>query len=305
MQGRTSRTSLATERHDADRLIQKQIQRDALFGGASTQPEDLSVTAHQLHLLVGVHPAQRGRTTAQQSNAGVARQISGLHEVQLALGEQPRDVVGGDIELGHPGPAGGDDFLGPVLVGVQPDRAGLDPKRDVLADQGHLLALGGQIGRAAQDARVIGVIAESGRQHRGVLVVELDVQGAAVGADRDRLVQPAVFQAQIVEQAQRLPGEPTQFVVMSFGFQFADHNQRNDYFVLGEPSDGPGIRQQDRRVEHIGLDGFSGRFLARRSELSRTQRRRNGHVALLDPRGPAKAISAGAAASGPGPVLPS
>jgi hypothetical protein len=52
-----------------------------------------------------------------------------------------------------------------------------------------------------------------------------------------------VFQAQIVEEPQCLPGEPAQFVVVTFGFQFADHHQRDNHLVFGEPRTGPGIGQ--------------------------------------------------------------
>ena len=57
----------------------------------------------------------------------------------------------------------------------------------------------------------------------------------------NRLIEPTVFQTQIVEHPQRLAGEPAELVVMAFRLEFADHHQRNHDLVLGEPRDGPGI----------------------------------------------------------------
>jgi hypothetical protein len=55
------------------------------------------------------------------------------------------------------------------------------------------------------------------------------------------LIKPAVFEAQIIEESQRLAGEPAQFVVVAFGLEFADDHQRNDHLVFGEPRTRPGI----------------------------------------------------------------
>ena len=85
---RLTGTRLAAERDDADALVEQQIERDALFGGTSVQPERLTFTAHQLNPLVGSHPAQRARRAAEESNTGVARQFSRLVEVDDTLGEQ-------------------------------------------------------------------------------------------------------------------------------------------------------------------------------------------------------------------------
>ena len=94
----------------------------------------------------------------------------------------------------------------PVLVGVQAHRRGLDPQRHVLGDQADVAALGAQVQRDDHDPAVVAVVAEAGRQHRRVAVVELDVQRAAVLTDRHRRVQPAVRDPQVVEDAQRPAG---------------------------------------------------------------------------------------------------
>ena len=96
----------------------------------------------------------------------------------------------------------------------------------------------------------------------GIGVVELDLQGAACVPDRNRLIQPPVLEAQVVEHAQRLPGEPAQLVMVAFGLQLADHHQRQDHLVLVEPGAGPRIGQQHGGVEDVGtsshVDSYVG-----------------------------------------------
>lgn len=71
-------------------------------------------------------------------------------------------------------------------------------------------------------------------------MVELDVQRTTLFTNRNGLIQPPVFQSKVVEQAQCLPGEPTQLMVMPLGFELTDYHQWNHHFVLGEPAAGPG-----------------------------------------------------------------
>ena len=82
--------------------------------------------------------------------------------------------------------------------------------------------------------------AEAGRQHGGVGVVELDVQRAAAVADRHRIVQPTVRDPQVVEHAERLPGEPAQLRMVPLALQLADHDERQDDLVLTEARQAPG-----------------------------------------------------------------
>ncbi len=219
--------------------------------------------------------------------ARVARQVSRLGQVDLAVGEQGVDVVGRGLDLVHPRPARGHHVLGVVLVGGQAHRGGLHPQRNVLAHQRDSPAFGGEVSCATQDPGVVAVGAETGGQHRRVGVVELDVQRAALRPNGNRLIEAPVLEPEVVEQAQRLAGEPAQLVMVPFGLEFADHHQRNHHFVFGEPAAGPGIGQQYGRVEHVSPDF--------------------GHVALLERGKPARTrtgVSAGTAAPGPGPVLP-
>jgi hypothetical protein len=75
-----------------------------------------------------------------------------------------------------------------VLVRSQADCTRLDPQRNVLADQRHLLALGREVGRAGQDPRVVGVGPEAEGQHRRVAVIQLDLQRTALRANGNRLI---------------------------------------------------------------------------------------------------------------------
>ena len=240
-QCRLSGAGLAAEGDDSDRLVEQQIQRDPLFGGSAPQSEHLAVTAHKLDALIGIDSAQGVRGTTEQSNSGVAGHVSRVSDFDLALGEESVDLFGRYIEFGHACPAGSDHILGVVLISGQTHGAGFDPKRDVLADQRDSFTLGGQVGRTGQNPGIIGIGPEAGRQHRRITVVELDVQGAALSTDRQRLVETTVFQSQIIEEPQRLTGEPTQLVMVPLGFQFADHHQRNDHLMFGEPRTRPGV----------------------------------------------------------------
>ena len=222
-----------------------------MFGGPSPEAEHLAITADQLDLLVGVHPTEGVRASAQQPNTGVAGQVSRVDQVDLALGEERVDLFGRDVELRHAGPAGRDHVLGVVLVGGQAHRAGLDAQRNVLGDQRDSLALGGQIGRAGQDPSVVGVGAEAQRQHRRVGVVQFNLKRSTLCPNRNGLIETTVLDSKVVEQPQRLPGEPAQLMVVALGFQFADHHERYHHFVFGEPVARPRIGQQDRGVEHV------------------------------------------------------
>ncbi len=244
----------AAERDDADLVVHQQVEGDPLFGGPAAQPEGLPLAADQPDLLARGDPAQRRTRRGDQLDAGVAGQLPGLVGVDQPGVEQGVHLLGGHLQFGHPGPAGRHDVLRPVLVGGQPDRRRLDPQRHVLGDQGDPAGgpFQGQVQRAGQNPRVVAVIAESGRQHGRVGVVQLDVQGAAGRADRDRGVQPAVFDPEFVQDAQRLPGEVAELRMVPLGLEFADHDQRQDDLVLVEPVQRPGIGQQDRGVDDVG-----------------------------------------------------
>src|ERR1700712_5477370 len=95
-------------------------------------------------------------------------------------------------------------------------------------------------------------------------MVQLDVQRATVVTDRDGRVQSSVFNAQIVQQSQGLPSEPTQLRVVTLAFQFSDDHQWEHHVVISETGDGSGIREQYRRVDdERAADAFGGGCLVK------------------------------------------
>ncbi len=113
--------------------------------------------------------------------------------------------------------------------------------------------------RHGQDPGVVGVGPEADRQHRLVGVVQLHPQRAALVVDGQRLVQPAVLDPQVVQDPQRVAGEPAELGVVPLALQLGDHHQRQDHLVLGETQDRPRVGQQHRGVDHIGTYGPRGR----------------------------------------------
>jgi hypothetical protein len=135
--------------------------------------------------------------------------------------------------------------------------AALTRQRQVLGHQHDVEPVGRQVGGHREDPAVTVRPAHPGRQDGGVDVVELDPQRAL--RDRDRVVQPAVLDAQVVQHPQRLTGEPAELGVVPLALELADHDQREHHLVLGEARDRAGVGQQDGGVEHEGRHGSSRR----------------------------------------------
>ena len=72
------------------------------------------------------------------------------------------------------------------------------------------------------------------------------------GAGRHRSVQPAVFDPQLVQQPQRLPGEIAELGMVPLGLQLTDDDQRQDHLVFVEAVQRPGIGQQNGGVDDVG-----------------------------------------------------
>jgi hypothetical protein len=89
----------------------------------------------------------------------------------------------------------------PVLVRDHTNRRGPDPQRNVLGDEGDVEALDRESKRHRKDPGVVGVGAETDRQPRLVRVVQLDPKRPALVVDDQRLVQPTVFDPEVVEDA--------------------------------------------------------------------------------------------------------
>ena len=71
---------------------------------------------------------------------------------------------------------------------------------------------------------------------------------------------------QIVEEAQRLSREVAQLGVGAFGLELDDHHHRDDDLVLVEAHQCVRVREQDRRVDHVGAHvtvGAGGRASSR------------------------------------------
>ncbi|MDQ0305864.1 hypothetical protein J2S46_000420 [Kitasatospora herbaricolor] len=77
-----------------------------------------------------------------------------LDGVVVAGAEEGVDLVAGDVEFGHAGPAGGGGEFGAVLLGEQADGAGLDAQGEVLGDDGDVVALGLEVAGDGEDAGV-------------------------------------------------------------------------------------------------------------------------------------------------------
>ena len=239
----------ATEAEDAHVGVQQQVEGDPLLGAAAVQAERVAVAADQADGLVRADPAQAAAAGAEQHHAGVAGQLAGHDVLDPPLVVQGVHLLDGDVELGHPGPAGVDGDLGAVLLGVEADGRRLDPHREVLAHQGHVAALEGEVLGDGEDPAVVVAQAEAVGQREQVGVVELHVQRAAAVPDRHRRVQPPLADPQVVQQPQRLPGEVAELGVVALALELGDHDHGQHDVVLVEAQHRAGVGQQDRGVE--------------------------------------------------------
>ena len=123
---------------------------------------------------------------------------------------------------------------------VRPTAAAFTRSGRSLLTRTTLLALGSQAARDGQDPGVVVTQPEPGGQHRRVGVVQLDPDAAAGVADRKVGVQAAVLDPQVIEVAQRLPGEVAKLWMMALGLKLGDDNDRQDHAVLGEPAEAAG-----------------------------------------------------------------
>jgi hypothetical protein len=229
-------------------------------------PERVAVAPDQVDVLVRTHPAERRTAFGQEHQPGVARQVARGLDVGPAVVVQLVEHGRRHLELGHAAVAGVGvpGALAVVLLGTQADRGGLDPHGQVLGDQGDVVVLVGEVASHREDPGVVVAEPEPGRQGVGVGVVELDADRPALLADRHRLVEPPVGGAQLVEHAQRRPGEEAELRVVSLRLELGDHDHRKDDLVLLEPAQRAGVRQQHAGVEDEGSDGaLLGRGLAR------------------------------------------
>jgi hypothetical protein len=154
---------------------------------------------------------------------------------------QRGDLLLTGFNLGNTGPAGVLHQLVAVLVGSEPHGRSLHPHGQVLGDNGDVPALVGEVLCDGEDAAVVVPAAEAQRQHLRGDVVELHHQGAAVVTDGNGLVESAVLDPEVVKEPQCLPCEVAKLGVMPFGFQFGDHDDRNDDLVFRKAQQRTGV----------------------------------------------------------------
>ncbi|OPZ53667.1 MAG: hypothetical protein BWY91_01874 [bacterium ADurb.BinA028] len=243
----------AAERDDPDVGVEQEVQGNALLGRPAVQPEGVAVPTDQAHLLVGADPTQATAARRVQHQPGVARQLRSRRVLDSTVLVELSHGFDRHVEVGHPRPAGVDGELSPILLRVQSHRRGLDPHRQVLADDGDVVAVGGEVLGHREDPGVVVAQPKSRGQDVRVRVVELDAHRAAEVADRQGAIQPTVRHPQVIEHPQRRPGEVAQLRVVAFGLQLGDDDDREHHLVFGEPRYRSRIGQQDRRVQNVGL----------------------------------------------------
>src|SRR6185437_7447992 len=128
-----------------------------------------------------------------------------------------------------------------------------DPQRHVLADEDHVVALVGEAAGYGEDAGVVVPEPEAGRQDCRVDVVELYPEGPAERPYGQLGGQAPVLDPQVVQVPQRLAGEVPQLGMVTLGFQLGDDHDREDHVMLVESRDGRWVREQDARVEDVGV----------------------------------------------------
>ena len=82
-------------------------------------------------------------------------------------------------------------------------------------------------------------------------MVELDADGAARVVDLQGHVEPAMSETKLVEQPQRLPGEPAELGMRALGLELGDDHDRKHDLVLVETGDGTGIGEQHAGVQDV------------------------------------------------------
>jgi hypothetical protein len=240
----------AAERDDADLGVEQRVDREPLLGRAPAEAEDLTVAAHQGDCSGDVHAAERRSTLGVDDDPGVHGDAVELRGADLLFLVQVGHLLAGHLQVGDAGVARVDREFGAVLLGRHADRRRLDPERQVLRHDDDVEPVVLQVRRDGEDAGVVVAELQARRQDGLVGVVQFDAERAAV-ADRDREVEPLVFDAQFVEQPEGLPGEVPDLRVVALRFEFADDHHGQDHGVLGEAEQGPRIAEEHRCVEHV------------------------------------------------------
>lgn len=113
---------------------------------------------------------------------------------------------------------------------------------------GPTVSRAGGIGCYSEDPAVAVRPADTGRQHRGVDVVELHVQRLL--RDREGAVKPAVGDPEVNERAQGLAGDSAQLGMIPIALELTHDDQREYDVVFGRAGQGSRVGEQNGGVEH-------------------------------------------------------
>ena len=230
------------------------------------EAERLAVAAHQVDLLVGADPAQRRTALGEQHQARVAGQVAGRGEVEGA-------VVVELVEVGGARPRARPCRSSPgrSRTCVSPRYSCASrPTAEALIRSGRSLLTRvtskPSLARLWATARIRVSLSPSrkpeGSDSASVWLSSTRMR-AAVLADRHRLVEPAVLDAQLVQHAQGRAGEVAQLGVVALALQLGDHHDGEHHLVLLEALQRPGVGQQHAGVEHVGPDGLRAGCVSR------------------------------------------
>jgi len=154
--------------------------------------ECLQIAPDRLDTPVG-QPATECRTArCPKHHPRVDDDVGSVREVHRA---RPEDLVDNrrfDLDCRHASPAGILHLFVAVLLGLQPHGGGLDPHRQVFADQHHISTLMRVVQGDRKDPGVVVAQPETGGQPVDVGVIQLDAQVAAFRVDADQIVEPAI-----------------------------------------------------------------------------------------------------------------
>ena len=118
-----------------------------------------------------------------------------------------------------------DGQLGAVLLGGQPDRRRLDPQRQVLRHERDVARPRGEVARDGEDARVVASRRGSPAGSTAGSVWSSSTRSTPPLVELERLVEPAVLDAQVVEQPQRLARVVAELGMRAFGLELGDRRR--------------------------------------------------------------------------------
>ena len=249
------------------------------------QAERLPVAAHQPHLLVRRHPAERRTARGEQHQPGVqgSSAAAGSNASPRCTARRARRRRGT-----RPSRSSRVDGVGrPVLVGGQADRRRLDPQRHVLGDQADVAALGARFSATTRIRLSLVSVRNPAGSTDGSLWLSSTCSVPPSSPIGTGASSRPCGHSQVVQQPQRLPGEPAELGVVPLALQLGDHDERQHHVVVVEAHERPRVGEQDRGVEHeraaSGHDSAPvGRTARPRSKVAGPRRRGRMPAPLVD-----------------------